>query len=111
MSCQKSTKNWKHYNLIEYVPITLLNNCILYCCLQTLQSEQEDEIAKLEKEVEEKQFQHENRIRMLKTQFLREQRAFEKEAETRVQAMAERADKVKKPFSLGLNKYLVLYVF
>lgn len=75
-----------------------------------MQSEQEDEIAKLEKEVEEKRFQHENSIRMLKTQFLREQRAFEKEAETRIQAMAERADKVKKPFSPCSTECLVLNV-
>ena len=53
---------------------------------------------RLEKEVEEKKFQHENRIRILKTQFLREQRSFEEEAEMKVNAMAEKADKVCKTF-------------
>jgi hypothetical protein len=60
---------------------------------RTLQKEQEEEITALEKEVEEKRFLHENRIRVLKTQFLREQKSFEKEAELRVRMMAERADK------------------
>lgn len=62
--------------------------------MQALQREQEEEIAALEKEVEEKRFQHETRIRALKTQFLKEQKSFEKEAELRVRTMAEKADKV-----------------
>lgn len=60
---------------------------------RALQRQQENEISQLEKEVDEKRFQHENRIRVLKTQFLQEQRQFEHEAELRVHAMAEKADK------------------
>lgn len=62
--------------------------------LQELQLEQEDEIAQLEREVEELSFQHENQIRALKTQFLREKKAYEESATARIKTMAEQASKV-----------------
>ena len=52
----------------------------------------------LEKEVEELSFQHENRIRALKTQFLKEKKAYEESATTRVKDMAEQASKVSHQF-------------
>ena len=39
-------------------------------------------------------FQHEDRIRGLKTQFLRDKRAFEDATEDRIRAEAQRANKV-----------------
>ena len=73
--------------------------------LQALQKTQEDEIARLEKEIEEKNFQHENRIRVLKTKFLQEQRSFEEQAEKKVTAMSEKADKV----NTELYMYTLMY--
>ena len=49
---------------------------------------------KLERELEERKFQHENRIRSLKTQFLKDKQAYEERAEAQVRAMADKADKV-----------------
>ena len=61
---------------------------------QALQREQEKEIMKLERELEERKFQHENQIRSLKTQFLKDKQAYEERAEAQVRAMANKADKV-----------------
>ena len=72
--------------------------------IKVLQKTQEDEIARLEKEIEEKNFQHENRIRALKTKFLREQRSFEEQAEKKVTAMSEKADKVLEIY------YIAMYI-
>ena len=66
-------------------------NCFLE---QDLQQEQELEIHQLEVELEQIKFQHEDRIRGLKTAFLKEKRAFEEDMEAKVQAMADEANKV-----------------
>ena len=67
---------------------------IITLYLQALQLEQEQEIAQLEKEVEELSFQHENKIRAYKTQFLKEKKAYEESATARIKNMAEQASKV-----------------
>lgn len=52
---------------------------------------------RLERELEERKFHHENRIRSLKTQFLKDKQAYEERAEAQVRAMANKADKVSLP--------------
>lgn len=70
-------------------------SCSCMCtCTQSLQQEQEQEISRLERQLEEMRFRHEDRIRGLKTQFLRDKRAFEEATEDRIRAEAQRANKV-----------------
>lgn len=59
-----------------------------------LQQDQEQEISRLEEELEEQRFQHEDRIRSMKTKFLKEKKAFEEATEARIRAMADSANKV-----------------
>ena len=59
-----------------------------------LQQDQEQEIRHLEEELEERRFQHEDRIRSMKTKFLREKKAFEEATEARIRTMADSANKV-----------------
>ena len=59
-----------------------------------LQQDQEQEISRLEEELEEQRFQHEDRIRSMKTKFLKEKKAFEEATEARIMAMADSANKV-----------------
>lgn len=58
-----------------------------------LQQDQEQEIRHLEEELEERRFQHEDRIRSMKTKFLREKKAFEEATEARIRTMADSANK------------------
>ena len=64
---------------------------------------------KLERELEERKFQHENRIRFLKTQFLKDKQAYEERAEAQVRAMANRADKVLCPGMLRIETVTYVY--
>lgn len=59
-----------------------------------LQQDQEQETRHLEEKLEERRFQHEDRIRGMKTKFLKEKRAFEEATEARIKAMADLANKV-----------------
>ena len=59
-----------------------------------LQQDQEQEICRLEEELEERRFQHEDRIRSMKTKFLKEKKTFEESTEARIRSMAEAANKV-----------------
>ena len=59
-----------------------------------LQQDQEQEIRHLEEELEEHRFQHEDKIRGMKTKFLKEKKAFEEATEARIRAMADSANKV-----------------
>lgn len=59
-----------------------------------LQQDQEQEIRRLEEELEEHRFQHEDRIRGMKTKFLKEKKAFEDVTEAHIRAMADSANKV-----------------
>ena len=59
-----------------------------------LQQDQEQEISRLEEELEEQRFRHEDRIRSMKTKFLKEKKAFEEATEARIRAMADSANKV-----------------
>ena len=85
--------------------IVLLNTTIgaynLMCtCAQMLQQDQEQEIRHLEEELEERRFQHEDRIRSMKTKFLREKKAFEEATEARIRTMADSANKVSHKIDL-----------
>ena len=62
--------------------------------LQALKNEQDKEIKRLEQLLEEEKFAHENKIRAIKTQYLKEKRALEEEAETKIKEMANSANKV-----------------
>ncbi len=64
---------------------------------QGLQREQDEEISRLEREVEEQRFRHEDRVRGLKARFLRERRELEGQSHRRVRAMTDRASKVSCP--------------
>lgn len=59
-----------------------------------LQQDQEQEIRSLEEELEEQRFQHEDRIRGMKTKFLKEKKAFEEATEARIRSMADAANRV-----------------
>ena len=63
-------------------------------CTQALQQEQEQEISRLEWQLEEMRFQHEDKVRRLKTQFLMDKRAFEETIEDLIRTEAQRASKV-----------------
>ena len=73
--------------------------CILYLLVctntQTLQSAQEQEIGQLEKMVEDKKFDHENKIRVLKAKFLEEKRLFDVAMEDHIKTMADQANMVQ----------------
>ena len=62
--------------------------------MKALQHEQEAEIAKLERKLEDMRFKHEDKLRALKTQFLKEKRAFEESSSFKVQSMASDASRV-----------------
>lgn len=62
--------------------------------MKALQHEQESEIAKLERKLEDMRFKHEDKLRALKTQFLKEKRAFEESSSSKVQSMASDASRV-----------------
>ena len=61
---------------------------------QALQQEQEQEISQLEWQLEEMKFQHEDKVRRLKTQFLTDKRAFEEATEDFIRTEAQRTSKV-----------------
>ena len=57
----------------------------------------------LERQLEEARFRHENHVRQLKTQFLRERRAYDAEMAARVRAMTQRASQVCLSLFLALH--------
>ena len=67
---------------------------LLDTVLQEQQTQQEQEIGALERELEEAVFRHENHVRKMKTQFLRERRAYDAEMAARVRLMTQRASQV-----------------
>ena len=75
----------KPYNLTTNTPNTHT---------QALQQEQEQEISRLEWQLEEMRFQHEDKVRRLKTQFLMDKRAFKEATEDFIRTEAQRASKV-----------------
>ncbi len=62
--------------------------------VQTLKEEQDREIESLERRLETARFQHEDRIRGMKAQFLRKKKAHEESINGRIQSMAVEASKV-----------------
>ena len=68
------------------------------CCpalyIQVLKRQQDQEIARLERTLEEMRFQHENSLRAMRAKFLQERRQFEEEHETRTAAMTNLATQV-----------------
>ena len=64
---------------------------------KVLQKDQEAEIQQLEQQLEEKRFSHEDKIRSIKTQFLKEKRILEEASDNKIKEMAVHANKVK-PF-------------
>ncbi len=62
--------------------------------MQLLQEEQEDKIQKLEQQLNEERFAHEDKIRSIKTQFLKEKRTLEEASRTKIKEMADVANKV-----------------
>ena len=61
---------------------------------QVLQKEQESEIELLEQQLEEERFAHEDKIRSIKTQFLKDKRQLEESSEARIREMAIHANKI-----------------
>ena len=59
-----------------------------------LQKEQDSEIQQLEHQLEEERFAHEEKIRAIKTQFLKEKRLLEEESEAKIREMTAHANKV-----------------
>ena len=62
--------------------------------MQVLKDEQDREIESLERRLETMQFQHEDKIRGIKTKFLKEKKAYEESTESRIKTMADQASKV-----------------
>lgn len=62
--------------------------------MQTLKEQQDKEIESLERRLETARFQHEDRIRGMKAQFLREKKAYEESINSRIQTIAAEASKV-----------------
>ncbi|XP_064406247.1 basal body-orientation factor 1-like [Halichondria panicea] len=60
---------------------------------KTLKEEQDEEIMSLERRLETLRFQHEDRVRGMKTKFLKEKKAYEDSIETRIKSMAVEASK------------------
>lgn len=89
-----------------YLPIynsNLAGECPLFTCLpilsshlnhQVLRTEQDSEIEQLEHQLEEERFIHEDKIRSIKTQFLKDKRILEESSEGRIREMAAHANKV-----------------
>ena len=59
---------------------------------KALRSAQEQEISQLERVVEDKKFDHENKVRILKAKFLEEKRLFEVAMEDHIRTMADQAN-------------------
>ncbi len=59
-----------------------------------MKEEQDEEIMSLERRLETLRFQHEDRVRGMKTKFLKEKKAYEDSIETRIKSMAVEASKV-----------------
>lgn len=62
--------------------------------MQVLQKEQESEIRQLEHQLEEERFVHEEKMRSIKTQFLKEKRVLEEASEAKIREMNVHAHKV-----------------
>ena len=65
-----------------------------------LKEEQDSEIEMLEKQMETLRFQHEDKVRAIKTTFLKEKKAFEESMESRIKTMEDVASKVRLPLNL-----------
>ena len=61
---------------------------------QALKREQESEIHQLEHQLEVERFAHQDKIRAIKTQFLKQKRQLEEASEAKVKEMAAHANKV-----------------
>ena len=80
-----------HYQLLNIYINGILN------IIQALRSAQEQEISQLERVVEDKKFDHENKVRILKAKFLEEKRLFEVAMEDHIRTMADQANSVQPP--------------
>ena len=67
-------------------------------CSQVLQQEQEKEMHELEKAMEEQQFVHEDSIRAIKIQFIKDQKSAEDNSVVNVKEMVSKINKVPKYF-------------
>ncbi len=65
---------------------------------KVLQREQEAEIAQLEKEVNDMRSKHSDAVQRLKTKFITEKCAFQKESDTKIGEMAKEANMVGNDF-------------
>ena len=73
---------------------------------QSLQVQQDLEIERLEKHLEQMKFEHENTLRSMRSRFLRQRQAFEDEYEARKKAMSDSANLV----SLCLGCHVVISI-
>jgi hypothetical protein len=77
-----------------------------------LQREQESEIHQLEHQLEEERFAHEEKIRSIKTQFLKEKRMLEEVSEAKIREMTAHANKVINACEILLHQEsLMTWVF
>ena len=62
--------------------------------IQTLQNDQEEEIARLERQVLQMRAKHSEAIQKLKSHFLRDKRTYQQESDSRIHEMAQQATQV-----------------